>query len=105
MRDIECDMCGEMFGEGFHRYLKEVEVNTPDGLIIEDHCSSCRAKTMRERGALFAAALFKDYTLEELEVGKHNDVDPADMKEWNIDRSTWHDAVAKAIAMREAAIE
>ncbi len=42
--DIECDKCGEVFGEGFHRYIEEVEVNGE----VEEHCSSCRAKRCAE---------------------------------------------------------
>ena len=109
MRKILCDMCGEMFGvvtdetvvttRGFHRRIEEVEVSTPDGLIIEEHCSSCRTKTMRARGALFAVALFRGYADEGLEVERIV-AQAAERRQWHIDQSTWHDAVAQEIAWR-----
>jgi len=42
--DIECDKCGEVFGEGFHRYIEEVDV---DG-EVEEHCSNCRTKAINQ---------------------------------------------------------
>tara|TARA_R110000824_G_scaffold289922_1_gene478447 strand:- start:1 stop:297 length:297 start_codon:yes stop_codon:yes gene_type:complete len=91
--DIECDKCGEVFGEGFHRYIEEVEVSGE----VEEHCSNCRTKAMRERGDAFADACFDGNTLSELT--QISGADPVDMKNWNIDEATWHRAIGKAISM------